>query len=229
MEVILSFVLFIVAVGFGLFFFNTGDSARLVDATLTYAFREIEQNTTVGLERFSVNVTAPLVLGSVVAMNFSNIEGNVTVETYDGVILPSKRGGTDSELVFVESSDWMTEDLLFVKFSEEFEEDIVSEVTHNASWYRIGSSEKRELISEKRFRGLNNTYYEDYRGLKSQANFNLPDRADFGFSLMFDNGDSITAENTIPDNFEVFSERKRVEVLREDGSSEFADLVVKVW
>ncbi|MBU0976833.1 MAG: hypothetical protein KKD18_00270, partial [Nanoarchaeota archaeon] len=118
----------------------------------------------------------------------------------------------------------------FVRFNEEFGEDqAVGEVVHNASWYRLGSSEKRAMISAKKFKLLNYSYYADYRDLKSQENFNLPDRADFGFSLMFDNGDGIVAENTIPADFEVFSDSKRVEVLREDGSTVFADLVVKVW
>lgn len=229
-EVIMSFVIFIVAVGFGLFFFNTGDSTRLVDVTLEYAFREINQNTSIELEVFSVNVSAGVFDNLVVAMNFSGIEGNVSVETYDGSILPSKRGGFDRELVFVQSTNWDSEDFLFVKFSEEFQEDdSVGEVTHNQSWYRVGSSEKRDLISEKDILLLNESYYSDYRALKGREGFNLPDRADFGFSLVFDNGDEITAEEPIPDNFEVFSERNRVEVLRTDGSTEFADLVVKVW
>jgi len=71
--------------------------------------------------------------------------------------------------------------------------------------------------------------------IDNQDNFNLPSRADFGFSLVFDNGINISAENEIPDNFEVFSKTKRVEVLKEAGytgdyhfnTAEYLNLVEK--
>ncbi len=229
-EVILSFVLFITAVGFGLYLFNSGDGTRIVSTTISYAFREIEKNTSTSLEFFSVNVNGALIMSGEIALNFSGVTGDTTILTYDGRILNSSRGGTNGELIYISSQNWVGEDFIYVVFGEEFSEDTLSETAeHNETYYRIGSSEAREVISERKFKMLNQAYYADYRGLKSQSNFNLPDRADFGFSLEFDNGDSIVAENSIPDNFEIFSEKKRVEVLREDGSVTFADLIVKVW
>ena len=229
-EVILSFVLFITAVGFGLYFFNSGDSTRFVSTTISYAFREIEKNTSTSLEFFSVNVNGALIMSNEIALDFSGVTGDTTILTYDGRILNSSRGGTNGELVYISSPNWGGEDFIYVVFGEEFSEDTLSETEgHNETYYRIGSSETRDVISERKFKMLNQAYYADYRGLKSQSNFNLPDRADFGFSLEFDNGEAIVAENSIPDNFEIFSEKKRVEVLREDGSVTFADLIVKVW
>ncbi|MFH1802632.1 MAG: hypothetical protein ABH864_04220 [archaeon] len=230
-EVILAFVIFIAAVGFGLYFFNTGDSDRVVDATLTYAFREIEGNTTTSVEVYSVDLNKTSILPgtSVIALNFSGVEGMSQAVNYSGNRLNSSRGGSDGELVFVFSEDWANEEFLFVMFGEEFYDDSVSAVEHNETYYRIGSSEVRKLISEKRFVELNDSYYSNYGELKKQENFNIPDRADFGFSLVFEEGDAIVAEREIPDGFEVFSERKRVEVLRTNNEVVFADLIVKVW
>jgi hypothetical protein len=228
-EVILAFLLFITAVGFGLYFFNASNNSGLVDTTLIYAFREIEQNTSTTIEVFSVKVNGSLILTDSLALNFSGIAGNSSVESYDGGILDSSRGGTNDEIVYVSSPNWAGEDVLFVVFSEEFQDDGVLASEHNESYYKIGSSEIRDVISERKFRILNESYYADYRALKGRDGFNLPDRADFGFTLRFDDGGVIVSEKDIPDGFEVFSETKRVEVLEEDGSRSFADLIVKVW
>jgi len=229
-EIILSFVIFIVAVGFGLYFFNTGDSDRLVDTTLAYAFKEIEENTSIIIEVYSVDLNETNIgVNTIIALNFSGVDGESRVVNYDGDNLSSSRGGMDDELVFVYSDDWSSEEFIFVMFGEEFDAGSVLPFEHNETFYRIGSSEIKELISERKFIELNSSYYEDYGGLKSQENFNIPGRADFGFSLVFDDGDVIAAEKGIPDNFEVFSERKRVEVLRVSNDVVFADLIVKVW
>lgn len=233
-EVILAFVIFIVAVGFGLFFFNAGGGGRIVDATITYLFTEIDKNTTVSVEVFSVNVTEEVVgipFGDVLVLNFSGIQGETRVENYEGENLSSSRGGVDDELVYVHSDSWAGGEFLFVSFGDEFLDDRVtgSPENHNESYYILGSSESQNLISEKRFILLNQTYSADYDGLKSQDNFNIPDRADFGFSLVFGEGDEIVAKKEVPDGFEVYGERKRVRVLRVDGSKAYADLLVKVW
>lgn len=229
-EIILSFVIFIAAVGFGLYFFNTGDSTRMVDTTLAYAFREIEKNTSTIIEVYSVDLNETNIgVNTIIALNFSGVEGESRVVNYNGDNLSSSRGGMNDELVFVYSDDWSSEEFIFVMFGEEFGDDGVSSLEHNETFYRIGSSEIKELISEKRFIELNDSYYLDYAGLKSRENFNIPGRANFGFSLVFDDGDVIAAEKGIPDNFEVFSERKRVEVLRVSNDVVFADLIVKVW
>lgn len=228
-EVILAFVIFVAAVGFGLYFFNTGDSTRVVDATLTYALRELEQNTSTPIEVFLVNVSGSLITNPL-AINFSGVGGNVSVETYDGRMLSSSRSGMGGEIVYVSSPNWGRENIIYVLFGEEFQDDGIAPSSQlNYSYYKIGSSETRELVSEKKFKKLGEAYRTDYKGLKNRDNFNLPERADFGFSLIFDDGNSIVFENKIPDNFEVFSETKRVEVLREDGSRIFANLIVKVW
>jgi hypothetical protein len=226
-EIILSFMIFIVAVGFGLYFFNTGDSTRLVDSTLTYAFREIEENTTALVTIYSVDLSEEKIgVVTTIALDFPGVEGRARVVNYEGQKLDSSRSGS---LVFVHSNNFANDAFLFVMFGEEFQDDSVLPVEHNSTYYQIGSSETKDVISEAKFIELRDIYASDYGGLKGQGNFNLPDRIDFGFSLFFDDGQEIVAEKNIPDNFEVFSERKRLEVLKESGDIVFADLVVKVW
>jgi hypothetical protein len=224
-EIILAFVIFIGAVGFGLYFFNTGDSSRLIDSVLEYSFREIERNTTLDVEVFSVKVNNS-VSGEVLAIDFPGVGGNAGAETYDGEILNAMRAG---DLVYVQNDHWANTDFIYVKFCEDLDEDSVSPVALNEELYQIGSSETRKVISEKRFKTLNESYYADYLGLKKQGNFNLPDRADFGFSLVFGEGDKIITTKERLSNVEVFSDSKRVEVLRENRKIVFADLVVEVW
>lgn len=225
-EVIISFVLFVTAIGFGLYFFNTGDSTRLVDSVMAYSFREIEQNTTSQVEIFSVKINKNLVSSGAIGMNFDGVDGNVRAQNYDGDSLNSFRAGN---LVYVASQSWANNDFIYVIFSDEFENGASLSGESNPALYEIGSSEVKKVISEKKFIELKKAYDLDYTGLKDQDNFNIPKRADFGFSIVFDDGRKISAEKEIPSGFDVFSENKRVEVLREDGSIVFADLVVKVW
>jgi len=55
-EMILSFVIFVSAVGLALYFFSPTDSSRLVESTLGYSLREIGQNTSVTLEGVSIGI-----------------------------------------------------------------------------------------------------------------------------------------------------------------------------
>jgi hypothetical protein len=74
---------------------------------------------------------------------------------------------------------------------------------------------------------LKNDYNSNYLGLKEK--FNLPNRVNFGFSLIFDDNSKIEGLRNVPRNTEVYSASGRVEVLRKDGKIEFANLVVRIW
>ena len=166
-EVILSFLLFITAVGFGLYFFNSSSNVRLAETIISYAFREIEKNTSINLEVYSVTINGSAIPSGEIALNFSGVGRNVTVITYEGERLNSSRGGQNGELVYISSSNWRDKEFIYVIFGEEFFEDsLLESEEHNKDYYRIGSYESREVISEKRLKILNQTYYKDYRGLK---------------------------------------------------------------
>jgi len=225
-EIILAFVIFVAVVGFALYFFNPGDSTRLVETSLEYAFREISQNTSIPIETFSVVIDSAAIVGDNISLNFSGIDGNVRVEEYNGTVLNSSHVG---DLVHVQAADWSAIELIFVMFGEEFYETPSLIENHNETYYEIGSSNMKDVLSEERFRSLVDAYDHDYFALKGEDHFNLADRANFGFSLEFDDGSSIDAQKDILSGLDVFVEAQRIEVLREDGDIVFSDLVVKVW
>ena len=57
----------------------------------------------------------------------------------------------------------------------------------------------------------------------------MPGRANFAFSLDLGVDNKIIAERKIPENLEVFTELKRVEVLNKTGEIVFADFEVRLW
>lgn len=227
-EIILSFVLFVVAVGFALYIFSPGGGSRIAESSLDYSFIEITRNTSTSVETFSVIINKSVITGNLIALNFSGVLGNVSVRTYNEEKLDSSRFG---DLVIVEgpSSGWSNTDLIYVSFGQEFGDDGLAQVEVNNSYYSIGSSISKKIVSEKNFLSLNSTYYSSYSSLKGRNQFNLPQRVDFGFSLVFEDNDSIVSEKKIPAGLESFSESRRVEVLRTNGEIVFADLNVKVW
>jgi len=250
-EVILSFIIFIGAVGFALYFFSPTNSSRLVDTSLDYINREISKNITVNLKTYSINVnntpdangnslsnppysnTLPLQIDGICSQNNGS-----RVENISGEVLPSRIGqggsgcSSGGDKIYVKNeAGWEESDFIYVKVSEDLNntEDPNSggNPPLNKRLYKISTVNSEELFSEKRILGLNKTYYENYYELKEQ--FNLPRRVNFGFSFSFTNGDEIKAERMIPSGLEVFSKVDRVEVLRKNGKVEYADFIMKVW
>lgn len=233
-EVILSFIIFAAVVGFALYFFNPAGADRLADTTLSYAFREIEENTSTEVLMYSILIDRELLQDlenpETVAFNIIGIgdELNIIGENSDGNLFRGRKVGEISYLNAPEGT-WQSGDLVYLKFSEDFEEVNfdTTNIVLNEDIYEISSSRISNLISEKRFLALNRSYHENYLELKKS--FNLPDRVNFGFELSFADGSGIKAERDFPQEFEVYSDSKRVEVMRENGKAEYANLVVKVW
>ena len=87
LEVILSFIIFIAAVGFALYFFSPTNGNRLGDSSLTYTLDEVEKNASSDILIYSVKVnnSAP----SYISVNLSdNIAGkNIRVmDKFDSVL-----------------------------------------------------------------------------------------------------------------------------------------------
>ncbi|MBI2452531.1 hypothetical protein HYV50_05680 [Candidatus Pacearchaeota archaeon] len=253
-EVILSFLLFITAVGFALYFFSPTNTDRLVDTALDYASREITKNTTVKMETYSIKIDGTTIEDSTKVIVIS-INGtcdnnyNSRIENLSGFVLPSKVGPGGSgetcdnsgqgqaenkdRLYIKNEAGWKDEDFIIIKLSEDFNpsprESINQEGANpNNEEYKISSSTSEFVISEKRVLALNNSYYKDYFALKEY--FNLPGRINFGFSLIFQDSNAIIAKRQIPSGLEVFSEIKRLQVLRNStGNIEYADLTIAVW
>lgn len=236
-EIVLSFILFVTTVGFALYFFSPLNSSRLIESSLDYSFREISKNVTVGLETFSVminNQTISEAENSASSPSINPLEIMIPdvepgwesrVRVYNGGYLDSRRMGDSVHIL--SPYGWGNINLIIVEFNEEFSPDTVNPGQYHDSYFEISSSNFREVVSEKRFLDLNESYYADYIELKKS--FNLPSRVNFGFSLVFNNGDLISAQREIPSSLEVFSESRRLYVLRKDGELSYADIVVWVW
>ena len=236
-EIVLSFVIFVVALAFALIFFSPGSGDRLIDSSLVYVLREIEKNTSHDFIVISVSINNEKIGDDesegdeihVINIEIEGIENEkmkTSAWTIDGTSLKSARLG---DFVFIEdgSERWVDIEFIMIMFNEEFEDDTVNEGVFQEEYYDIASSESKKVISERKFIELAKEYEEDYARLKES--FNLPARVNFEFSLQFSNSESIIAKKEIPENLEVFTEKKRVEVLRENNEVVFADLMVGVW
>jgi len=234
-EVVLSFIIFVVAVSFALFIFSPFDSDRLVDSSLIYGFREIEKSVSIEMRSYSFEVTLEELMSDPIAVRLEGIGENPDfvswAQHHTGSVLPSERNG-DVVYVMGLGEGWLPEDFFYIKLADDFEQgEGVNLVSVDEEIYSIASSDVEDIISEKRVKELKDSYMQDYFLLKEE--FNLPDRVNFGFSLVFGDNDEIVAERVVPQGLEVFSDSKRVKVLREDNNVdepiEFADLIVKVW
>lgn len=221
-EMILAFVIFVGFLIFALFFFNPLNNVRVLDSSLEYSFNEIFDNVAVDFETYTVSLNG--VPNGVVELTLDSdiSSAEVRIEDENGNILNSEYDGTN---VRFEKNG---ESVAHIMFSEVFvASSAPTGVSNSIDEGMISSSEEKKVFSEERVEALVLSYNSDYDTVKS--NFNLPGRVDFAFSLIFDEGDSLSAEREIPNAIDVYSESERVEVIRKDGSLDFADFLVKVW
>jgi len=236
-EVILSFFIFVSFVLFAIYFFSPSKTSRIVDSSLSYTLDEVKKNISVELESFSVILNSSTQgddLASVEIKGVANELDNkrVRVENSHGVDVNSTE--TMGEIVqfeikggFYEGAE--TNGKAIVKFSEDFTSSDAPSGTTFApvGSYRVVGGEKKKVLSEKKILLLNESYYNNYDGLKKE--FNLPGRTSFGFQIKLDSGEIIEGKKNIPSSLEVFSRSERMEIIRINGRVEFADLTVKVW
>ena len=227
-EVILSFVMFMGFLLFGLYFFNPLSNTRVLDSSLFYANDEITSNVSTSLLVYGVsinqtsysapqNVQLSLPSGSPPARGFfaHSIRGERLNGTYSGGILSLNRDG--SEFFYVGLGDFNSVMTLVVNPAP-------LEVGTN---YTISSSEEREVVSEERIRALNESYYSTYDSVRTE--FNLPRRVDFALEVTLSPQEIISLTRPIPEGFDVVSRVDRVEIIRADGGLSFADMRVQVW
>ncbi len=233
-EIMLSFLIFMGFVLFSLYFFSPFKTGRLVESSLTYAFREIKNDALVEIETYSVvlNLQSPPPEG-VIAVKLENALDNVNVraENYLEEVIPSKRDGSNQDIIYIDFANagyGLGKGFASIKLSSDFEPYIgsVAERAVDGALYKIASSNSDSVISEKKIIELKNKYDSDYEALKKD--FNLPNKVNFGFGIVYSN-DKIEASKEVPKNLEIFSNNERIKVLKANGKIEFADLIVKIW
>lgn len=230
-EIIVSFVIFIAFVLFILFFFRPTDNKRLINTSIDYVFLELKRNASIDIDQYSFKINTELVsVPNEIAISISDIsqEKKVRAEDIDGNELTSKKIGSNKVIVNRDGKDFAS-----LLFSEDFAEEVNNlqnlEVIDGS--YTPGVFFSDSLISERRLKGVIEYYNTNYIELKND--FNLPDRVNFGISLTLkgveDDEVEIKAEKPVPQGLEVFTEKRRVQILRESGEREFADIKVTIW
>lgn len=228
---ILSFVLFIFAISFALWFFSPDGGVRRAESSMDYIFREVEDNVSIELITYSIGVdsgawesepSTPQVIG--VFIEGIDSEMKARARFSDDSLGDVNRNG---DSYFISHSDWDSQNLFFLEFSEEFSDGSVSEVTIEEEYYTLGNREVEEVLSEQRLNDLQEAYLLSYNSVKEDFNVYV----EFGFRILFSEGDELDVERGIPEGLDVFSEQRRVRVLRNtaDQAVEYADMIVRVW
>lgn len=240
LEVILSFVIFITAVGFALYFFSPANSDRLVDYSMDYAFSEIENNASSFIYEYTIKVNGSSnginAHSGAIAVNLSSdLTGyNISVIDSSGQVLVSKISGSDWGVVYFNNNGrtWGTSDLVRAYVGKGFP--AYSSVPNDwnnlnlkKEYYEVASVSRKKVLVEEQLDSLNTSYWGDYGSLKTM--FNLPGRVDFGFSVKFSNGDKIIAKKQVPSGIDVFSESKGYEIIRKDGKIDSASMEIQIW
>lgn len=222
LEAIISFVFFIGFLIFAFVFFNPFQSNRTLDSSLEYANIEIRDFIQRDVAIYSIVITST---ADPAVIYIQDVPANsvASVEDSGGTIIPSF---TDANGVHFNRNGG---NFFRIKYSEVFTNgnEISGTLLNEGTDYKISSSSKRKIISEIKLLELNSSYEINYDALKAQ--FNLPNRVDFGFSAVLSDGIEIKSSREVPDNLEVFGKSDRIEIIRAGGEIEFADFVVNVW
>jgi len=213
------------------YFLNPVNSERLTETTMDYIYREISKEVSVGVESFSVKIEEDH-SGQTILIDVGSIgDRNVRVEDMNGreidslifdaippkrIMIKGKTGG-----------DYF----VLVKLSEDLPVRASPIEPKETGDYVVASSNYEEVFSENKINDLRDSYNSDYPALKQK--FNIPDRTDFDFKLVFPETsppkEDITTEGKIPESLEVFSTVRRVEVLTSEGETVFAELTIRLW
>lgn len=236
-EVMLSFIIFAGFVIFALYFFSPfKQNNKIIEASLNYVFKEIEKNISAEVESFSVAMDLSRDSSKIVKkIRLPNVEMSKIIagSNRQGSIIPAKREGSSDNIIF-ESNNLHEGDLnngfAYFRFSEDFElndfsSTLIDPLTEDE--YQISYYEKNILFSEKRIIKLNETYYNGYELLRER--FNLPKRVNFGFRFELDTGNIIEAQKEMPKSGSIYSDSKRIEIIKINGEKEFANLIVNIW
>ncbi|MGV8142869.1 MAG: hypothetical protein ACP5NS_04550 [Candidatus Pacearchaeota archaeon] len=219
-EAVLTLVIFIGFLVFAFTFFSPFRASRTLTSTLDYSWREIEDSTSETLEKYSI-VTDPLA-PVLVSIAIAGTNLNATAINSSGKAIPSF---TDNLGVHFQKP---IDNFVELHYSTEFTQGApMTGAILTPNLYTISSSDSKKIRFESLFLKLNNTYYSNYTGVKKQ--FNLPNRVQFGFEVIFSDGYRIEAYQNIPEGVEVVAKTDKIEIVRINGVSEYAEVRTRVW
>ena len=223
-EIVISVVLFLAFVGLALFFFSPGDTDRLVDTTLIYAFDEVISRASEDIESYSVILECSSGCEDVVGISITGVDPLLKVSAVngEGVNLPAERTSVDLVSVQRDGNTFFS-----IMFGENF---LINSGGSGADLpvYTLGASDSKKIISKEKIEELVVEYNTNYLSLKKDE-FNLPDRIDFEFELDVFGLNIKPTEREKFSGGEVFGKTERVEVINENGETSFGDLTIRVW
>lgn len=192
---------------------------------MDYAWIEVSQEGRESMESYSVSIADVNPLDLKIRIDSVPLEYNASVEDLNGDILTTHRDST-GVVYFTRNS--VNDNFFKIRYASSFEDtgQAIPGALDLTGSHGISSSEIKDIYFEKSFLELNASYYSDYINLKEDLN--LPNRMEFGFIVDFDNS-QIRAMRDVPDGIEVLSKNDRVEIIRQNGMREFAEVTVVVW
>ncbi len=247
-EMILSFIIFIAAVGAALYFFSPARTDRLVDSTLDYTFREITAETQTAYERYFVTMENMVNVGyqgkdlrleminvnsgqktrtifnrgAESAVMKSKVEGGKVVIGSPSFTLPV--GGNINNWDKILGTDKF-EIILADSFVENAPSGTIVACESAGGICTLAFQEKKVVYSQSDFEALKAEYDSNYNGVRER--FNLPRRVQFEFEVPAIGVNAARLDK--PDGVEVFQSKKRIELLKSNGEIIFTDLIVRVW
>ncbi len=237
-EVILAFLLFIFAVFFILTLFPPWQAAVPQDnSKINQLLLKFQQNASTELSEMGIQMNnAGNQLNNVNNLAFfiplSQENLNSRIADIDGSIFDSypQQNGSGYEICAqAQNGNWPY--FFYIRTSQRIAQSSLDSSacppSVNEAYYTITSTEQRKVLSEKGILDLNDSYYGNYSALKSYLGVSGQDN--FDFMINFSDGKIIEGKTEIPQNLNVNSINKRMEVLRLDGETGFADVNIRIW
>ncbi len=236
-EVIISFILFMGFLIFGLYFFNPLDTTRVLDSTLYYAHDEILKNFSTTVYTYGMSIRPAEAGDDFIVATLKLDDFGLNVSSFRGVRIEDS-AGEEVSLYY----DNRTRTIYFSKGVRDFFRFTFGDLTTHQNRdllvqgyetllperYVISSTDVRGVYSERAALVLRNRYTANYAPLKEELN--LPRRVDFDFVMRV--GDRVIVEATqpIPEQVEIYAKQQRIEIIgNSSGLLEFAELGVRVW
>lgn len=223
-EVIVSFVLFVAAVGFALYFFfptiQEDPSNSLSIESLIYFVQTPVKIYSVFVDNTGLQVSHNP--GSSLGLDINESENFAVFDGSD--ILNSERVGG---IIYVNKS-WKEKEIIYVIFSSDIEEKPVqlNKPAVNPSFYKLGAVQNLDILSETKLFEINKSYYEEYNLLRK--NLNLGKKQNFRFDVEFD-GQIVKGERKIPVGAEVYSLVRDIRVLEKNGLIVDGKMRAETW
>ena len=219
---VLAFVIFISAVVFAVYILFLGKNAIGSDKDLQNIILNIEKNVSTEVVVYPVLIKGVLV-NKILAINLSvensnNVavinlsDNNILSEVSDGVVYFDSLGSGNSFKIML-SKDIINNNNIANKPSIQHEN------------YTIGPAIRYLLLSEKRVKILNASYYLDYDSLRRK----FSSSKDFLFSVYLKDKIIANASIIVPSSSSVYRFSENKEFLTEEGLRKFGKIEVSVW